>query len=226
MEHPGLTRLRATHGAGIEQRTPAWYAARLDVLTASDVAGALGIKPFKGYRGDPRADTLTRKLDNHPFSNVYCAHGQKWEDTARDLAMAALGDVAHDFGLLVHPREPWLAASPDGVTRSGRCVEIKCPLSRKIVPGHVPEHYVPQIQTQMEVCDLDSTVFVQFKPPELTGSGSYELDIVVVERDRAWFAAHRDAMKAFWDEYTARRGSHVPAPPPPPPTCLVRDDLY
>jgi putative phage-type endonuclease len=222
--HPGLVRLRARED--IEQRTPAWYEARRGLLTASDVAAALGIRPFKSYKGDPRADALTKKLDNHPFSNVYCAHGQKWEDAARDLAMSALGDVAFDFGLLVHPTEPWLAASPDGVTLTGRCIEIKCPLSRKIVPGEVPHHYVPQIQTQMEVCDLDSTVFIQFKPAEITKTGSYELDIVVVERDRQWFAEHRDAMRAFWEEYTARRATHVPAPLPPPPACIVRDDLY
>ena len=210
----------------VPQRTPAWYAARLEVLTASDVAAAPGIKPFKGYKGDPREDALLKKLNNHPFGNVYCAHGQKWEDHARDLAMRALGETAVDFGLLVHPREPWLAASPDGVTLTGRCIEIKCPLSRDIVPGHVPAHYVPQIQVQMEVCDLDATYFIQYKPAEVSKKHHEELDIVVVERDRRWFAENRDAMHAFWAEYMARRRTHVPEPPPPPPRCLVADDLY
>lgn len=220
MMHPATTRLLGR--PGIPQRTPEWYAARRGLLTASDAAAALDVPPYASYRGSARADALRKKLANEPLCNVFVAHGTKYEDEARALAAAAMGEVVHDVGLVAHATEPWLAASPDGVTSSGRLVEIKCPLKRAIQPGVVPEHYVPQIQVQMEVCDVDATIFVQYKPPAL----GFQLDIVVVERDRAWFAANRDALKAFHDDLVAGIATYVPAPPPAPPACRVADDLY
>jgi len=218
--HPRVVELFAR--PSIAQRTPDWYAARLDMLTASDVAAALDIKPYASYGGSARAHTLKRKLDNLPCRGPALDHGVKHEDEARDLAALMLDEVVYEFGLLVHPREPWLAASPDGVTHSGKLMEIKCPLKREIVPGEVPHHYMPQLQVQMEVCDLDSTIFVQYKPAALTRGGAF-LDVVLVERDRQWFARHRDAMHEFWREYMAARPAHVPPAPPP---CLVDPDMY
>jgi putative phage-type endonuclease len=218
MLHPATQRLLAR--AQVEQRTPAWYAVRRELLTASDAAAALGVKPYESFRGCARAQCLKRKLDDSFVSNAAVAHGQAHEDEARDLAMAAVGDEAFDVGLVVHATLPWLAASPDGVTRSGRLIEIKCPLRRAIVPGHVPEHYFPQVQVQMEVCDVDSTFFVQYRPAWMPGG--FCLDVCVVERDRAWFAANQPRLRAFFDEYAARRPTHVRETP----RCAVVDSLY
>lgn len=128
-----------------KQRTPEWYAVRRELITASDAASAISIPPYASYKGDIRADTLIKKLDNLPFNNKFCAHGVKFEDEALSLAMSALGDVGYEVGLLRHPELPWLAASPDGITHSGKCIEIKCPLMRKIIPGVIPHHYYPQV---------------------------------------------------------------------------------
>ena len=220
--HPAALRLLAR--PQVEQRTAEWYAARRGLLTASDAAMALGVKPYESFRGCARSQCLKRKLDDAFVSNAACAHGQKHEDEARDLAMAAVGDACFDVGLVVHESLGWLAASPDGVTRSGRLVEIKCPLRRAIVPGQVPAHYYPQVQVQMEVCDVDSTMFVQYRPAWLPGG--FCLDVCVVERDRAWFAAHRERLHGFWAEYTELNKTHVKPPPPPPPVCLVNDAMY
>lgn len=204
------------------QRTPEWYAVRRGLLTASDVAAVLGVKPYASYRGCPRADVLDKKLANRPLNNQFVAHGNKYENEARDLLAVAMGESVHECGLVLHPTLPWLAASPDGVTPTGKMVEIKCPLKREIIPGHVPEHYYPQIQVQMEVCDLDVTLFVQYKPAVLTG-GMPQLDIVAIERDRQWFADACDLLHAFWSEYMAAARTYVP---PPPPACLIHDALY
>lgn len=205
------------------QRTQEWYDIRRTLLTASDVAGALDIKPYASYRGSPRADLLQKKLENKPFSNIFTAHGQKYEDEARDMMASVLGETVLDFGLLVHPGLPWLAASPDGITTTGKCVEIKCPLRRAIEPGVIPHHYMPQVQVQMAVCDLDSTLFVQYRPAHMNPDNRPFLDITVVERDRGWFDAHVPAMKAFYDEYMAARETYEPPPPVP---CSIIDGLY
>ena len=225
--HPATVRLLAREQWA--QRTPEWFAVRRDLLTASDAASALDIKPYPSYRGSSRAELLLKKVSNAPVNNMFVAHGQKYEDEARKWACQAMGETAYDVGLVRHDTLPWLAASPDGVTRSGKLVEIKCPLKRAIEPGKVPHHYYPQVQVQMEVCDVDQTIFVQYKPAMLSTDGRSVLDIVVVERDRGWFGAHKDALHAFWQQYMRER-ERVPATAAPPLNpvglCLVRDDLY
>jgi hypothetical protein len=39
-------------------------------------------------------------------------------------------EVVHEIGLCPHPVEKWLGGSPDGVSESGKLVEIKCPPQR------------------------------------------------------------------------------------------------
>jgi putative phage-type endonuclease len=219
-DHPQVRALMArTHYA---QRTPEWYAIRRTLLTASDAASVLGIKPYPTYKGCPRSESLKRKLDNVPLNNMFVAHGTHYEDEARNLVADVLGETVYDCGLVVHQDLPWLAASPDGVTRTGKLIEIKCPLKREIVPGHIPSHYYPQVQVQMEVCDIDVTLFVQYKPSCVT-RGPPQLDIVAIERDRLWFENVCDALHAFYVEYMAMAAVHKP---PPPPRCMIRDDLY
>lgn len=210
------------------QRSPEWFAVRRGLLTASDAAAALGVKPYASYRGSPKAELVARKAIDAPIANMFVVHGQKYEDEARDWAAAAMGETVVDVGLVRHSSLDWLAASPDGVTLSGKLVEIKCPLKRKIQPGVVPHHYVPQIQVQMEVCDIDFTIFVQYKPACVSETGQAFIDIVVVERDRAWFESHKHELHACWKEFMAAKalvGSQEP-PPDPPLVCLIEDALY
>lgn len=207
-----------------EQRTPAWYARRESLMTASDAAGALGIPAYDGQRGNIRANLLHQKVYGTFKGNMFTRHGSENEDMVRDRLAEIVGDEPLEFGLLVHPTLDWLGASPDGIfRRSGAMIEIKCPYKRRIDPGHVPHHYVPQVQVQMEVCDLDMCFFVQWMPPHLSHTGREIFDITLVERDRHWFAAHKDALHAFWKDLMAARASYVA---PPPPTTSIIDDLY
>lgn len=207
------------------QRTPEWYSIRRELLTASDAASALDIKPYASYRGSSRAELMRKKLDNAPVDNMFVAHGQKYEDEARAWAASAMGETVLDVGLVRHDTLAWLAASPDGVTTSGKLMEIKCPLKRDIIPGRIPGHYWPQVQVQMECCDIDVTVFVQYKPASLRPDGRAFLDVVVVERDREWFRQHRPMLESFWEEYMAARVTHV-IPPTCRQECLVDFGLY
>lgn len=219
--HPQVQKLLKT--PQYAQRTPEWYEVRKNLMTASNAAAALGIKPYESFRGDPRAECIKQIVSGSFKGNAATRHGCEHEDAVRDRYCDITGEKALDFGLIVHPKYPWLAASPDGITLSGRMIEIKCPMHRQIVPGEVPHHYYPQIQTQMEVCDLDSCAFVQWKDPRFTKDGKEIFDIVVVERDREWFARHKEELHSFWEDLMHARATYVP---PPPPTCLIRDDLY
>ena len=56
------------------QRTPEWYAIRRELLTASDAASALDIKPYPSYRGSSRMELMRKKLDNAPIDNMFVAN--------------------------------------------------------------------------------------------------------------------------------------------------------
>ena len=149
---------------GIEQRTPAWYAARKGLLTASEfkIAGAANVS--QAY--------VIGKVFPQPFTtNDAMTWGCRFEDFA-----CATYEIEHatrivEYGLLIHPDDKWLGASPDGITEYGVLLEIKCPSSRKRVEidkrvadarpfpksdrANLIARYAPQVQGQMEVCDLD-----------------------------------------------------------------------
>ena len=91
-------------------------------------------------------------------------HGNTYEPVAREHYAAREGRIVHQFGLKIHDELPWLGATPDGITDDGKILEVKCPYSRPVLPNvRCKEHY-PQLQVLMQVYNLDSCDFVQFKP--------------------------------------------------------------
>jgi YqaJ-like viral recombinase domain len=158
---------------------------------------------------------------------MFTAFGSRYEDEARQYFELVTGEKVVEFGLLLHPDNPWLAASPDGVTTSGKCVEIKVPMRRAIVSGEVPHHYIPQVQVQMATCGCHATYFIQYKPACMTPDRKPFLDITIVEFDKKWFQDSLPTLKTFWEEYMARKAVHVPDDTPPTVvTTTIVDGLY
>ena len=166
------------------QRTPSWYKVRQTMVTASEAASALfktsevcrrymtdfqlipydfevnpnkGCNPYASYR-----DFILRKCGRgEPFTgNIATRWGQKLEDVAAGIYSNLTGKRILEFGLIQHPHEYWLGASPDGITPDGVMLEIKCPYRRKIT-GVPPFYYWIQCQIQMEVCNLDKCDFLE-----------------------------------------------------------------
>ena len=79
-----------------------------------------------------------------------------------------------------------------------------------------------QVQLQMEVCNIDQTIFCQYKPSKITRGAPF-MDLVVIERDRSWFADNIHKLHSFWKDYMAAKETYVP--PAPIPTTIV-DGLY
>jgi len=74
-----------------------------------------------------------------------------------------------DIGRIIHPTDPSLAASPDGLIlsasdadRIGRLLEIKCPVKR-VINDTIPFEYWCQMQIQMEVAEIDECEYVEMK---------------------------------------------------------------
>jgi putative phage-type endonuclease len=196
--HPRVKELLAQSYA--DQRSQEWLDLRGNLLTASDLATAIGLNPYEKPDG-----LLAKKCGAaRPWAgNEATAHGTRLEPMVRDLYDMRHGQISHEIGLVQHPVHKFLGGSPDGITESGRLLEIKCPLSRKIKPEG-PGYYLPQIQLLLEIMDLEVCDFLQYKegPPE-------EFVVVEVLRDREWFAHYLPVMKAFWDRVLATRAKGI-----------------
>lgn len=84
------------------------------------------------------------------------------------------------------------------------------------------------VQVQMETCDIDSTLFIQYKPAHVAEDGRAFLDITVVERDRQWFADNVGKLRETWEE-VMRLKREAPAEVPHhelPSLCHIVDGLY
>jgi putative phage-type endonuclease len=163
------------------------------MLTASDVAAALGVNPYES-----RTDLLYKKCGfKRPQSTIWTDYGTRLESEARDKYCAVTGETVFEIGLQAHRDYPWLGGSPDGITDSGKLIEIKCPPKREIT-STVPKYYVPQVQILMEIFELEECDFIQYKPNE-------KFEITRVTRDRKWFHESLPILEQFWNDVTERR---------------------
>jgi len=156
------------------QHSGDWYAQRCNRLTASEFS-----KILDGRRGR----LLREKIANVPVdrsqSNMgiateegqmnACIWGHRFEPIVRqiyELESAGVGTVSDTVGRFTHATIPWMSASPDGLVikgpLAGRLVEIKAPYSRDPDESEfIYKDYYPQMQIQMEVCDLDAVDFTE-----------------------------------------------------------------
>ena len=198
-----------------KQLSGAWFRKRVAMITASDVGVILGLEKRRGLTGEKIIENKFKERERYENTMGEChdnrmaispamnkvpatKHGDYYESIALKHYEAITGETCHPFGLKTHDDEQFsfLGASPDGLTESGKIVEVKCPYTRKIQKEtRCLEHY-SQIQTLLEVFDLEICDFVQFKPSGKGTGHSGDVSrpkmlIETVKRDRAWFENHR-----------------------------------
>ena len=177
-----------------EQRTPEWYAQRNNAITASDIPTVLGENKYK----TPYALLVDKCGASKPFlGNDATRWGNHYEDIAIEIYSKLRNKKVLSFGLLIHPEHQWLGGSPDGITTDGILLEVKCPLSRKIVMGEIPHHYLSQVLLNLEICNLELAHFIEYSPG--SSDEDYIINIVEVHRDREWFSKEMPKMKEFWE---------------------------
>ena len=142
----------------VEQRSPEWYKLREGLLTASSLADAIG--RGKSGRSSRNSCILEKaglvKKNYGGAKSPALEWGVRYEPVANLVYRLMNGDITiYEFGLIPHPTYSKFGASPDGITELGIMTEFKCPISRTIVHGDVPDGYWLQIQGQLEVCDLE-----------------------------------------------------------------------
>jgi putative phage-type endonuclease len=174
--------------------TEAWKKERSGRLSGSEIAAALGKTPYCSAAKFFKQKTGQIKRD--VANQFMVAHGNKYEFEAACVysAVTGKGIIRDNPGSVTHHQYPWLAATPDFITVDGIVVEIKCPKTRAITHG-IPGYYYPQVQLQMNVCQLDVSHFVQYRPPSLFMAG--EMDILEIWRDPLWFELSIEFLSEF-----------------------------
>lgn len=178
-------------------------------ISASECASLLGSNKYVS-----REATIQRKaFERRPTTPAHggrekaAQHGIRYEKMAVQRYAELLMRDVFNVGYIVHEELEWLGAAPDGVTRQGECLEVKCPFSRKITGG-VPKLYYPQVQIQLECMDLEMAHYVEYLP-RLEGRDEALL-VVPVTRDRQWFRENVDRLYEAYKEILARRAIAEP----------------
>ena len=154
----------------LEQRTPAWYAQMSIILSASEL-GRLFASPrergklvmSKAQPPPPRQQQLA------VFSDFMSAFdwGIRFEPVVKQIYEYKYAVTLKELGRLLHQTDPRCSASPDGLVyqcpesiRTGRLIEIKCPVTREI-NNIIPKDYYSQMQMQLHVTGLQYCDYVE-----------------------------------------------------------------
>lgn len=196
------------------QRTLAWLLWRGKMLTASEMAAALGQDKYKSRKQLMKQKLRAVKVQN--TDSIACAWGNKYEAEAVAKYEQVTGRKVLNFSLIQHPLHPWLGASPDGVsivegdpTAEPIGLEIKCPISREITSG-IPDVYYPQVQMQMQCMDFKTVHYCEYRPEGPWNAEQFVLN--TIPRDNAWFEANFPAMQAFYNEWQVNKAAGVVFP--------------
>ena len=168
-----INRLLKLYGKA-DQRTDAWLLKRGEMITASEVC-----KAFASASPSARKEMLLRKVfpkesaaQGGP-SMTACLWGTQFEPIAKEIYESLQsGAKVVDTTCVVHPKYPFLGASPDGIVLMknpldrdwGKLVEFKCPISRKFTQDTaIPDAYYHQMQMQMECTGLDTCDYCEMQ---------------------------------------------------------------
>lgn len=154
----------------LEQRTPAWYQQMATVISASELGKLYG-SPRE------RAKLVISKTVPYPDRNQPLAvlsdymsafdWGIRFEPVVKQIYEDKYGTTIKELGRMTHPTDSRCTASPDGLIyhcplnqRTGRLIEIKCPVSREIHET-IPKDYYSQMQMQLHVTGLSMCDYVE-----------------------------------------------------------------
>lgn len=144
------------------QQSEEWLLLRKSKIGASDASTIMGVNPWKTkYQlwEEKISDTITT------IKSERMQRGLDLEEMARELFTIKTGLVVQPDVRFSNNYE-WMMASLDGIdVTNSHIVEIKCPGKRDhatAISGQIPEHYYPQLQHQMEVCNVDKMFYFSF----------------------------------------------------------------
>ena len=174
----------------LKQNTPEWLEMRKKYVGASDAPVIMEESPYK-----TPYQLWEEKLGlSHQVQNSSMRRGHDLEDKARDELTKMTG-IFFLPQVKFHKTLGWMMASLDAIDAEGKHIaEIKCPSKLEHEGAHqgvVPKKYMPQLQHQMEVCEVDMAIYFSFNGE----AGA----IVKVYRDDAYIKSMLEKEKQFFD---------------------------
>lgn len=176
----------------LKQGTPEWLEDRKNYIGASDAPIIMQVSPWTTpYQLWQEKLSLSPKKE----ANFHQKRGVNLEDPARKLMEEMTGLFLVPATAVPHPEHSYIKANLDCIDPTGRHIgEIKSP-GRKdheiALSGNVPEKYYPQLQHQMEVCQVEENLYFSYFE-------SYGV-IVKVYRDDTYIKKMLQKHKEFWD---------------------------
>ena len=193
-----------------DQRTEAWFAARLGKVTGSRVADLMA-KTKTGYsasRANYMAELVVERLTGQQaerFSNAAMQWGTDTEPQARAAYEILMDRPVVETGFVLHGAIQHFGASPDGLVAEDGLVEIKCPNTsthiETLLSETVPGKYVTQMQAQMACTGRAWCDFVSFDPRL---PAEMQMWVSRVHRDDTFIAEMEAEIRAFLTELDAK----------------------
>jgi len=144
----------------MKQRSDEWFEARKTRLTASDLYDAVKGGNISIKLAKKKANIITDNINYNAIPAL--KWGTMFEPMATRCYSQKMNNInIHDFGLICDVNNKHFGASPDGINELGIMLEIKCPYSRKIIDGVIPDKYKMQIQGQLAVCKLKECDYIE-----------------------------------------------------------------
>jgi len=182
----------------IEQRTPAWYKQMGTILSASELGNLFSGPKLRAQLIMSKVNPVTRppKALALPSSLMNAMDwGVRFEPVVKQIYNYKYATTIKELGRLLYEEDPRCSASPDGLIydcplnqRTGRLIEIKCPVTRQ-PDGKVPKDYYMQMQMQLRVtgltlCDFVEAVFHSpySAPLKKDGPGLFHGTILLIQK--------------------------------------------
>jgi hypothetical protein len=201
-----------------DQKTKAWFEARMGFFNASDLPKLMtkgrGKDEVWGATARAVIDKVIVERSMTPEGReMYVAElmakefrqtrwGNEHEPAARELLSTFIGEEIYEVGSIIHSEIPYFRGSADGVTASGIPVEIKCPYDplkhqanlNLVKSGIDLKHeYYAQIQAHMMIHKAVKCYFVSYDPRRRVPDN---LAVIEVERDEVFIAAIKERLEA------------------------------
>jgi hypothetical protein len=153
------------------QRTTAWYEQGKRILTASEIYSLFRAPRARAQMVFSKVETIYRSSQNHAVTSDRMSAfdwGIRFEPVVKQIFEHRHKCQIEELGRIMHPTDPRIAASPDGLISAGpdhllgHLIEIKAPVTREIGLG-VPDEYYAQMQTQLEVTCAKACEYIEMK---------------------------------------------------------------
>lgn len=145
----------------IMQNTEEWKEMRRTKIGASDAPVIMGVSPWR-----TPYQLWQEKLAMKSWKeNSAMRRGHNLESKAIEKLEHLTGELFSPK-VIFHRTYEWMMASLDGMNVEGnKIAEVKCAGKvdhEKAMNGEVPEKYIPQLQHQMEVAQVENAIYFSF----------------------------------------------------------------